>query len=74
MGLNFATEYNLTMPSTAANLIRWQFHNKPMQVSTVSKRKKTAFAVNPGFLIHASLLVGFVGLVGYLAAVCHHVH
>jgi hypothetical protein len=46
-----------------------------MQVSiTVLKQKKSVFGGNPGFFIHASLLGGFVGLVGYLAAVCHHVH
>jgi hypothetical protein len=46
-----------------------------MQVSrTVSKQRKSAFAGNPGFFIHVSLLGGFVGLVGYLAVVCHHLH
>jgi hypothetical protein len=46
-----------------------------MQVSIpVPKQKRSALAGNPGFLIHASLLGGFVGLVGYLVAVCHHMH
>jgi hypothetical protein len=46
-----------------------------MQVSTtVLKQKKSAFAGNPVFFIHVSLLGGFIGLVGYLAAVCQHIH
>ncbi|MEW6604012.1 MAG: hypothetical protein AB1351_04905 [Thermoproteota archaeon] len=46
-----------------------------MQVSTtVQKQKRSAFAGNPVFVVHASLLGGFVGLVGYLALVCHHIH
>jgi hypothetical protein len=46
-----------------------------MQVSIpVSKERKFALAGQPGFFIHLSLLGGFVGLVGYLAIVCHHVH
>jgi hypothetical protein len=46
-----------------------------MQVSkAVPKQKKSALAGNPGFFIHASLLGGFVGLVGYLGVVCHHLH
>ena len=37
-------------------------------------KKSVSSAGNPGFIIHASLLGGFIELVGYLAAVCHHVH
>ncbi|HXV45990.1 MAG TPA: hypothetical protein VD736_04890 [Nitrososphaera sp.] len=46
-----------------------------MQVSkAVSKQRKSALASNPGFITRASLLGGFVGLVGYLAVACHHLH
>jgi len=46
-----------------------------MQASTtVSKQKKSAFAGKLGFIVHASLLGGFIGLVGYLAVVCLHMH
>ncbi|MEM3094584.1 MAG: hypothetical protein QXX64_02985 [Nitrososphaera sp.] len=46
-----------------------------MQVSIpVSKQKRSVLAGNPAFLIHASLLGGFVALVGYFAVIgCHHV-
>jgi hypothetical protein len=46
-----------------------------MQVSIpVFKQRKFAVAMQPDFFIHLSLLGGFLGLVGYLAIVCHHVH
>ncbi|HKZ61002.1 MAG TPA: hypothetical protein VJZ68_01115 [Nitrososphaera sp.] len=45
-----------------------------MQVSIPVPKQKSALAENPGFFVHVSLLGGFIGLVGYLAAVCHHVH
>jgi hypothetical protein len=46
-----------------------------MQVSTpVFKQKKLELAMQPNFLIHLSLLGGFVGLVGFIAIMCHHVH
>ncbi|HEY3094363.1 MAG TPA: hypothetical protein VGJ42_01260 [Nitrososphaera sp.] len=47
-----------------------------MQVSIpVSKKKRSALAGNPGLLIYASVLGGFVVLVGYLALFgCHHIH
>jgi len=45
-----------------------------MQVSKADKLKKSAYAWNSVFFIHAALLGGFVGLVGYLAVACHHLH
>jgi hypothetical protein len=45
-----------------------------MQVSIpVFKQRKFALARQADIFIHVSLLGGFVGLVGYLAVVCHHV-
>lgn len=47
-----------------------------MQASASAQKqsKRSAFAGNLGFFVHASLLGGFIGLVGYLTVVCHHVH
>jgi hypothetical protein len=50
-----------------------------MQVSASAtasrlKKKSASSAGNPDFIIHISLLGGFIGLVGYLAVVCHHMH
>ncbi|MEP0825426.1 MAG: hypothetical protein HRF40_08075 [Nitrososphaera sp.] len=42
--------------------------------NTTKKRVRSAFVGNHEFVIHASLLGGFVGLVGYLAAICNHIH
>ena len=40
----------------------------------VYKQIKFALAEKKDFFIHLSLLGGFLGLVGYLVIVCHHMH
>jgi hypothetical protein len=46
-----------------------------MQVSIPAyKQRKFPLAEKKDFFIHLSLLGGFLGLVGYLVIVCHHVH
>jgi hypothetical protein len=46
-----------------------------MQVSIPAyKQRKFPPAEKKDFFIHLSLLGGFLGLVGYLVIVCHHVH
>lgn len=46
-----------------------------MQVSIpVYKQIKFALAEKKDFFIHLSLLGCFLGLVGYLVIVCHHMH
>jgi hypothetical protein len=47
-----------------------------MQVSIpVSKQKRSVLSGNPEFIVHLSMLGGFVSLVGYLAVFgCHHIH
>jgi hypothetical protein len=46
-----------------------------MQVSIpVYKQIKFELAEKKDFFIHLSLLGGFLGLVGYLVIVCHHMH
>jgi hypothetical protein len=46
-----------------------------MQVSVPAYRqRKFSLAEKKDFFIHLSLLGGFLGLVGYLGFVCHHVH
>lgn len=40
----------------------------------VYRQRKFALAEKKDFFIHLSLLGGFLGLVGYLVIVCHHVH
>lgn len=37
-------------------------------------QKKFSLAEKREFFIHVSLLGGFLGLIGYLAVVCHHGH
>jgi hypothetical protein len=47
-----------------------------MQVS-IRLQKQRKFSLGEkkmDLFIHLSLLGGFLGLVGYLAIVCHHVH
>ena len=60
----------------AASLIRQQYHsNTGMQISIPAyKQRKFLLAEKKDFFIHLSLLGGFLGLVGYLVIVCHHVH
>lgn len=38
------------------------------------KERKSSLAEKKDFFIYLSLLGGFLGLVGYLISVCHHVH
>jgi hypothetical protein len=46
-----------------------------MQVSIPAyKQRKSSWAEKKDFFIYLSLLGGFLGLVGYLTSVCHHVH
>jgi hypothetical protein len=40
----------------------------------VSKQRKYAMAGRQDFIIYLSMLGGFIGLIGYVAAVCHHIH
>lgn len=48
---------------------------RDMQVSIpVYKQRKFSPGEKKDFFIHLSLLGGFLGLVGYLVIVCHHVH
>lgn len=46
-----------------------------MQVSIPAyKLRKSSLAEKKDFFIYVTLLGGFLGLVGYLISVCHHVH
>jgi hypothetical protein len=46
-----------------------------MQVSIPDyMQRKFALAEKKDFFIHLSLLGGYLGLVGYLVIVCHHMH
>jgi hypothetical protein len=46
-----------------------------MQVSiSVFKEKKFELPNQLSFIVDISLLGGFIGLVGVLAIICHHVH
>jgi len=46
-----------------------------MQASILSfKQKKFVLTKQLDFFLHLSLLGAFIGLLGYLAIVCHHLH
>jgi hypothetical protein len=46
-----------------------------MEVSIpLHRQRKFSLAEKKDLFIHLSLLGGFLGLVGYLAIVCRHVH
>jgi hypothetical protein len=65
------------MNEQTASLIREQCHNNTMKMEVsipLYKRRKFSLAYKDEFFIHLSLLGGFLGLIGYLAVVCQHVH